>query len=62
MDFVSESVSNGRHIRTLNVVDNFSRECLAIHVDHSIRAEKVVRYNVGIEAFHGEGPGEDAVR
>ena len=42
MDFVSDSLFNGRRIRTLTVVDNFSRECLAIYVDRSIRAEEVV--------------------
>jgi len=38
MDFVSDSLFNGQRIRALTVVDNFSRECLAIHADHSIRA------------------------
>ena len=42
MDFVADNLFNGRRIRALTVVDNFSRECLTIHVDHSIKGEQVV--------------------
>ncbi|MFC7516868.1 IS3 family transposase, partial [Herbaspirillum sp. GCM10030257] len=42
MDFVSDALFNGRRLRTLTVMDNFTRECLAIHVDASIRGEHVV--------------------
>jgi putative transposase len=30
MDFVSDNLFNGRSFRALTIVDNFSRECLAI--------------------------------
>ena len=33
MDFVSDQLADGRKIRTFNVVDDFTRECLAIEVD-----------------------------
>ena len=42
MDFVSDQLFNGRKIRALTIVDNFSRECLNIHVDHSVKGEDVV--------------------
>ncbi len=42
MDFVSDALFNGKRFRTLTLLDVFSRECLAIHVDVSIRAERVV--------------------
>ena len=42
MDFVADSLFNGRRIRALTVVDNFSRECLAISVDHALRGDDVV--------------------
>lgn len=42
MDFVSDSLFNGRRFRALTIVDNFSRECLAIHVDQAIKGEEVV--------------------
>lgn len=44
MDFVSDNLFNGRRIRSLTVVDNFSRECLGIWVDQSIRSEDVVKF------------------
>ena len=40
-DFVSDNCLNGRKLRILNVVDEFTRECLAIHVDSRIPASKV---------------------
>lgn len=42
MDFVSDALFDGRRLRTLTVMDNYTRECLAIHVDASIRGEHVV--------------------
>lgn len=43
MDFVHDYLANGRRIRTLNVVDAFTRECLAIEVDFSLPSARVVR-------------------
>lgn len=42
MDFVADNRFNRRRIRALTVVDNFSRECLAIHVGQGLRGEDVV--------------------
>ena len=42
MDFVSDNLFNGRRFRALTVVDNFSRECLAIHAGKSLKGEYVV--------------------
>lgn len=42
MDFVSDSLFNGRRFRALTIVDNFSRECVGIRVDQGVRAEDVV--------------------
>lgn len=42
MDFVSDALFDGRRFRALTVVDNFSRECLAIVVGQSLRGEDVV--------------------
>lgn len=36
MDFVVDNLFNGNRIRALTVVDNFSRECLAITVDRNL--------------------------
>jgi putative transposase len=43
MDFVSDSLANGRRYRTLNVVDECTRECLAIDVDYSLTGHRVAR-------------------
>jgi len=42
MDFVSDGLFNGRRFRALTLVDNLSRESLAIHVDQNIRGTDVV--------------------
>ena len=42
MDFVSDSLFNGRRFRSLTVVDNFSRECPAIEVGQSLTGAEVV--------------------
>ena len=43
LDFMSDNLTNGRSYRTLNVIDDFNRESLAIEVDHSLPSERVVR-------------------
>jgi putative transposase len=43
MDFMSDTLANGRSFRTLNVVDTFTRECLAIEVDSSLPGQRVTR-------------------
>lgn len=56
MDFVSDSLFNGRRIRALTVVDNFSRECLAIHVDRAIKGRDVVAALERLRLFEGRKP------
>jgi len=43
LDFMSDSLSDGRTFRTLNVLDDFNREALWIEVDTSLPSERVVR-------------------
>ena len=43
MDFMSDSLATGRGFRTLNIVDDYTRECLAIEVDMSLPGERVAR-------------------
>lgn len=43
LDFMSDSLSTGRAIRTLNIIDDYNREALWIEVDTSLSAERVVR-------------------
>ena len=42
MDFVADSLFDGKKIRGLTIVDNFSRECLAIAVGQRLRGPDVV--------------------
>ena len=39
---MSDNLFNGRRFRALTVVDNFSRECVAIHAGKSLKGEDVV--------------------
>ena len=43
MDFMSDSLVNGRKFRTLNVIDDCNREVLAIEIDSSLSAKRVIR-------------------
>jgi putative transposase len=42
MDFVSDGFVDGRRLRCLNIVDDFTKECLAIEVDTSLLGKRVV--------------------
>ncbi len=41
MDFVAQRLADGRWIRVLIVVDQFTRECLCLHADNSLNVEQV---------------------
>jgi len=43
LDFMSDTLASGRKLRTLNIVDDHTRECLAIEVDTSLPGARVVR-------------------
>jgi putative transposase len=43
IDFMSDSLVDGRKIRTLNIIDDCNREALAIEVDTSLSAKRVTR-------------------
>ena len=43
LDFVSDGLAGGRAMRVLTVVDNFTRECLALETDTSFSGERVTR-------------------
>jgi len=41
-DFVSDKLSDGRSIRILTVIDQFTRECIWLEADRSMNGPKVV--------------------
>ena len=43
MDFVSDSLHNGRRFRILTVVDDLSKECPVLEADHSLTGQRVTR-------------------
>lgn len=43
MDFMSDSLADGRSLRTFNVIDDYNREGLAIDVDLSMPSTRVIR-------------------
>ena len=43
MDFVHDQLATGQRIRTLSIIDSFTRECLALEVDTSLPSLRVIR-------------------
>ena len=56
MDFMADRLGNGRAFRLLYVLDDFNREGLAIDVDFSLPAERVIRSLNGNPPWHGNPP------
>lgn len=52
MDFVADNLFDGRKIRALTLVDNFSRKCLAIRVGQSIKGIDVVRIMNDVKDYY----------
>ena len=53
MDFQFDTTADGRQLKMLNVIDEFTREALAIEVDRSIDADHVVDVLDRLAAQHG---------
>ena len=43
MDFVADSLYSGRRFRILTVVDDLSKECPVLEVDHSLTGLRITR-------------------
>lgn len=52
-DFVFDSCANNQNLKCLTLVDEFTRECLAIDVAGSIRAKRVVEVLAKVVAENG---------
>ena len=44
IDFMHDSLVNGRQIRSLNIIDPYNRECKGIYIRHSIPAIRVIEF------------------
>lgn len=52
-DFVQDRTHDGRAFRMLTVIDEYSRECLAIHVQRQLRSDDVLAVLAELFATHG---------
>ena len=52
-DFVFDACANGQQIKCLTIVDEFTRECLAIDVAGSIRSKRVIELLTQLISTHG---------
>ena len=53
IDFMSDSLWDGRKFRLLNIVDDFNRQVLALEADISLPALRVIRVLEYLEEFRG---------
>jgi putative transposase len=53
MDFMADTLYSGRRFRTFNVLDEGVREALAIEIDTSLRAERVIRVLEQLKDWRG---------
>ena len=42
MDFMSDSLANGKKFRTLNIIDQYNRKCLEIAISYTLPSRKVI--------------------
>lgn len=54
MDFMQDRLTNGRKIRTFNLIDDFNREVLAIEIDTSLSGERVTRVLQQVIDYNGK--------
>jgi len=52
-DFVFDTYANGQQLKCLTIIDEFTRECLAIHVAGSIRSRQVIDVLSRLVSTHG---------
>jgi hypothetical protein len=55
MDFVSDSLADGRSFRALAIVDHYTRECPVIEIDLSLRS-------TSLESGHYSARGQESGR
>jgi len=53
MDFISDQCATGRRFRVLSLIDTCTRECLALEVDTSLPAARVVRVLEDVTSLRG---------
>ena len=54
MDFMHDRLSDGRKIRLLTIVDTFTRECVALEVEHGFKSHDVISILRKVTAQRGK--------
>ena len=54
MDFMSDALQSGRKLRTFNLIDDFNREALAIEIDTSLPAQRIIRVLEQVISWRGK--------
>ena len=54
MDFMHDTLSNGVSFRSLNIIDDYNREALAITMDTSLASKRVIRELEQLVAWRGQ--------
>ncbi|NBU72212.1 MAG: transposase, partial [Bacteroidetes bacterium] len=54
MDFMSDSIMGMRKFRTFNVMDDCTREALAIEIDISLSTKRIIRTLESVIAWRGK--------
>lgn len=54
MDFMSDSLADGRSIRALTVIDHFNLECKGIRIHYSMPAKRVIEILEELFEIHGK--------
>jgi putative transposase len=52
-DFVFDACANGQQLKCLTVIDEYTRECLAIDVAGSLRSQRVIEVLARLVSVHG---------
>jgi putative transposase len=52
-DFVFDACANGQQLKCLTVIDEYTRECLAIDVAGSLRSQRVIDVLARLITVHG---------
>ena len=52
-DFVHDACANGQKLKCLTVIDEYTRECLAIEVASTIRSQQVIDVLARLMSIHG---------